>query len=85
MHSILAVDDSASMRQMVSFTLKNAGFTVTVSFLIVRFHVPTTSPRMTMTGLSTPPPAFTRLPYLGPRMSLRSRYATVNSSHGGSR
>ena len=28
MHSILAVDDSASMRQMVSFTLKNAGFTV---------------------------------------------------------
>lgn len=29
MHSILAVDDSASMRQMVSFTLKNAGFIVT--------------------------------------------------------
>lgn len=29
MHSILAVDDSASMRQMVSFTLKNAGFVVT--------------------------------------------------------
>ena len=29
MHSILAVDDSASMRQMVSFTLKNAGFSVT--------------------------------------------------------
>jgi len=29
MHSILAVDDSASMRQMVSFTLKNAGFNVT--------------------------------------------------------
>ena len=28
MHSILAVDDSASMRQMVSFTLKNAGFHV---------------------------------------------------------
>ncbi|MFO1217084.1 MAG: response regulator [Burkholderiaceae bacterium] len=28
MHSILAVDDSASMRQMVSFTLKNAGFSV---------------------------------------------------------
>jgi two-component system chemotaxis response regulator CheY len=28
MHSILAVDDSASMRQMVSFTLKNAGFKV---------------------------------------------------------
>jgi two-component system, chemotaxis family, chemotaxis protein CheY len=28
MHSILAVDDSASMRQMVSFTLKSAGFTV---------------------------------------------------------
>ena len=24
MHSILAVDDSASMRQMVTFTLKNA-------------------------------------------------------------
>ena len=28
MHSSLAVDDSASMRQMVSFTLKNAGFNV---------------------------------------------------------
>ena len=28
MYSILAVDDSASMRQMVSFTLKNAGFNV---------------------------------------------------------
>ena len=28
MHSILAVDDSPSMRQMVSFTLKNAGFNV---------------------------------------------------------
>jgi two-component system chemotaxis response regulator CheY len=28
MRSILAVDDSASMRQMVSFTLKNAGFHV---------------------------------------------------------
>ena len=28
MHSILAVDDSASMRQMMSFTLKNAGFNV---------------------------------------------------------
>ena len=29
MATILAVDDSASMRQMVSFTLKAAGFTVT--------------------------------------------------------
>ena len=28
MQSILTVDDSASMRQMVSFTLKNAGFKV---------------------------------------------------------
>jgi two-component system, chemotaxis family, chemotaxis protein CheY len=28
MHSILTVDDSASMRQMVAFTLKSAGFTV---------------------------------------------------------
>ena len=26
MHSILAVDDSASMRQMVTFTLKSAGY-----------------------------------------------------------
>ena len=28
MHSILAVDDSASMRKMVSFTLVSAGFKV---------------------------------------------------------
>ena len=28
MHSILAVDDSASMRQMVTFTLKSAGYSV---------------------------------------------------------
>ena len=28
MHSILTVDDSASMREMVSFTLKSAGFDV---------------------------------------------------------
>ena len=28
MHSILAVDDSASMRQMISFTLKNEGYNV---------------------------------------------------------
>jgi two-component system chemotaxis response regulator CheY len=28
MHSILAVDDSASMRQMVAFTLKSAGYAV---------------------------------------------------------
>ncbi|MCX8114325.1 MAG: response regulator, partial [Burkholderiaceae bacterium] len=28
MHSILAVDDSASMRQMVAFTLKGAGYHV---------------------------------------------------------
>jgi two-component system chemotaxis response regulator CheY len=28
MHSILAVDDSASMRQMVAFTLKGAGYAV---------------------------------------------------------
>jgi two-component system chemotaxis response regulator CheY len=28
MNSILAVDDSTSMRQMVSFTLRNAGFSV---------------------------------------------------------
>lgn len=31
MHSILAVDDSASMRQMVSFTLKSAGYNVVES------------------------------------------------------
>lgn len=28
MHRILTVDNSASMRQMISFTLKNAGFSV---------------------------------------------------------
>lgn len=28
-HRVLAVDDSASMRQMVAFTLKSAGFDVT--------------------------------------------------------
>ena len=28
MHAILAVDDSPSMRQMVAFTLRNAGFEV---------------------------------------------------------
>ena len=28
MRSILAVDDSVSMRQMVAFTLKSAGYTV---------------------------------------------------------
>ena len=28
MHSILAVDDSASMRQMVAYTLKSAGYSV---------------------------------------------------------
>ena len=28
MHSILAVDDSASMRQMVNFTLRSAGYDV---------------------------------------------------------
>ncbi|MEM7098674.1 MAG: response regulator [Pseudomonadota bacterium] len=29
MHNVLIVDDSASMRQMVGLTLKNAGFSVT--------------------------------------------------------
>ena len=32
MHSILAVDDSASMRQMVAFTLKSAGYHVALAF-----------------------------------------------------
>ena len=32
MHSILAVDDSASMRQMVAFTLKSAGYDVVEAF-----------------------------------------------------
>ncbi len=31
MHSILAVDDSASMRSMVSFTLKKAGYDVVLA------------------------------------------------------
>ena len=31
MQSILAVDDSASMRQMVAFTLKSAGYNVTLA------------------------------------------------------
>ena len=31
MHSILAVDDSASMRQMVAFTLKSAGYHVALA------------------------------------------------------
>src|SRR5678809_901889 len=53
--------------------LKNVGVTVTVSFLIARFHVPTTPPRTTITGLRMPPPALTRLAYLGSRISLRSR------------
>src|SRR6478672_13171461 len=45
--------------------LKNVGCTVTASFLIVRFHVPTTAPRTTITGLRMPPPAFTRRAYFG--------------------
>lgn len=31
MHSVLAVDDSASMRQLVSLTLKSAGYAVTAA------------------------------------------------------